>query len=144
MTKRSEIIERRLRLAEMRGRREVTTIRQAAAAADVSLRTAHKDWLAVDALFQERAAARIEPEKGRDLALLDELIAAAMEGARAGKVASIRVINELLARRAAIYGYDAPTKTQVSGEVEHHHYVEPGDDVKRVIEEAERILLGAD
>ena len=144
MAKRSEIIERQQRLAELRRQREVTTRRQAAAALNVSLRTAHKDWLAVDALFREQAAADVAAEKGRDLALLDELIAAAMDGALEGKVASIRVINELLARRAAIYGYDAPTKSQVSGEIDHYHHDELDADARRVVEEAERVLLGQD
>lgn len=141
MAKRSTPIERQLKLAELRRQRKVTTVRQAAAALKVGQGTAHRDWVAVDKLFRQATALESIIEAGRDLALLDDLIAAAMDGALAGKVASIRVINELLSRRAAIYGYDAPTKTQVSGEVEHHHYVEPSDEVKRVVEEAERLLL---
>lgn len=138
MAKRSEVIERQQRLAELRRRREVTTIRQAAAALKVGQGTAHRDWLAVDEMFRQATLAEAKVEAGRDLALLDELIVAAMDAALAGKVASIRVINELLARRAAIYGYDAPTK--MSGEIEHYHYVEPSDAAKRAIEEAERII----
>lgn len=144
MAKRSAIIERRMRLAELRRQREVTTVRQAAAVLEVGQGTAFRDWQAVDEMFRQATLAEAKTEAGRDLALIDDLIAAAMDGAQAGKVASIRVINELLARRAAIYGYDAPTKTQVSGEIEHHHYDELDADARRVVEEAERVLLGED
>lgn len=138
----SEILERRLRLAELRRQRGVASTRDAAQRLGVSPATAWRDWVAVDALFRERAVAEVTVEMGRDLALIDDAIKAVMPQVLAGKVPAIRVLNELLARRASIYGYDAPQRHEVSGEIEHVIH-ELSDDAKRAIEEAERILLAA-
>lgn len=141
-TKADEILERRLRLAELRRQREVSSRRDAAKKLGVGLGTAQRDWVAVDAMFRERAAADVAVEMGRDLALIEDAIKAILPQVKAGKVAAIRVMNELLARRASIYGYDAPTRTEISGQIEHTIH-ELDDDARRVIEEAERILMAA-
>lgn len=138
----SEIVERRAKIAALR-RDGVRNQRAIAEKLGLSLATVNRDCKALDEEYRAQARAHVEVEKGLDLARIEEMIGAAMPDALKGRVAHIRVINELLARRAAILGYDAPVKTQVEhdGEVTHRHAgLDP--DTRAVLEEAERIILG--
>jgi len=124
MASKAEILDRQQRLAQLRRERTTLTQRQAGERLGVSASTINRDWQVVDEWFRREAAADIAVEKGRDLATLDDLIGAAMDKAKTGHVSSIRVINEMLARRSAILGYDAPTQSNVK---------QAGETVVRVI-----------
>ncbi len=137
----SEILERRAKVAALR-RDGVRNQRAIAQKLNLSLATVNRDCKALDEEYRAQARAAVEVEKGLDLARIEELIGAAMPDALQGRVPHIRVVNELLARRAAILGYDAPVKTQVQhdGEVTHKH-VALDPDTRAVLDEAERIIL---
>lgn len=133
------ILERRRKVARLR-LAGITDQRAIAAQLGVSRQTIGYDLKALDAEWRAEYLGDTQQHKAHALARLNALIAANWKEAMDGSTRHGRLVNELLARQAAIIGYDAPTKTTVSGEFEHYHYVEPSDAVKRVIEEAERII----
>lgn len=133
------ILDRRRKVAKLR-LAGITDQQAIAAQLGVSHQTIGRDLKAIDAEWRKEYLRDTQPHKAQALARLNALIAANWKEAMGGSTRHGRLVNELLARQAAIIGYDAPTKTTVSGEFEHYHYVEPSDAVKRVIEEAERII----
>ena len=135
------ILDRRRKVTKLR-LAGITDQRAIAAQLGVSRQTISNDLKAIDAEWRAEYLGDTQRHKAQALARLNALIAANWKEAMDGSTRHGRLINELLARQAAIIGYDAPTVTTVSGELEHYHYVEPGDDVKRAIEEAERIVAG--
>lgn len=109
-----EIADRRLKVSRLRlsGVRNQTKI---AEQLGVGRATIGRDFEWLDKQWAQEHADNVAREKALDLARLEALIEAAWEQALKGSVPHIRVINELLARRAALTGADAPVKREVSG-----------------------------
>lgn len=72
--------------------------------------TVSRDIKAIEADWRERVAADVAAVKGRDDARLDRLYRAAFTKAATGDVGAINACVKILTRRAAMWGYDAPTK----------------------------------
>lgn len=109
-----EIADRRLKVSRLRlsgVRNQVKIAEQLGVSHDTISRDF--DWL--DKLWAQEYLENVAREKALDLARLDRLIEGAWEQASTGSVPHVRVINELLARRAALLGADAPVKREVSG-----------------------------
>lgn len=77
--------------------------------------TISRDILALEARFREQANHDIALIKSIDLERLDRAIAAvyprAINRQDKGQVSAARVMTEMIARKAAMLGYDAPQKT---------------------------------
>lgn len=85
---------------------------QATIAAEVKVNqsTISRDVKAIEAEWRERVAADVATAKGKDDARLERLYAAAFPKAAKGDVGAINACIKVLTRRAAMWGYDAPTR----------------------------------
>ncbi|KKK57096.1 hypothetical protein LCGC14_3057930 [marine sediment metagenome] len=112
--KQQEIIERRMKVSALRlsGFRRQDKI---AEELKVSKATIHRDFLALDLIYKERAASDIAIAKGIDLERIDELIFAIWTRAKGGSLPAIEEIRQLLATRAKLMGLDAPKRQWLSG-----------------------------
>lgn len=81
----------------------------------VSHDTIQRDIAAIESRLSERSAREIAIIKSIDLERLDTAIAAvyprAINRQDKGQVSAARVMTEMIARKAAMLGYDAPQKT---------------------------------
>lgn len=113
----------------------------------VSQPTIHRDVKAIEERWREQAAADIAAAKGQDLARIERLIAALWGDAIAGKWLAVDRITALLSRKAAMLGYDAPTKSERTINLQSaadQIAAELGLDAADVLAEAQRILAGVD
>lgn len=74
----------------------------------VSQPTISGDIKAVEAMWQEKAARDIQTAKGLDLARIERAITALWPGILIGDPVKVAQFVKLLARKAAMLGYDAP------------------------------------
>ena len=81
----------------------------------VSKATIHRDFLVLDEQYKEQAASDIAIAKGIDLERIDDLIFALWVRAKAGNLAAIEEVRQLLGTRAKLMGLDAPKRQWVSG-----------------------------
>jgi hypothetical protein len=121
--------------------------RRVADALGVYEATISRDSTFLEGRFRRQADADIRLAKGLDLARIETLIAAnwpkAIDPTHMGQTAATRVIVELLARKAAMLGYDAPQQVAqtiaVSGEAEPPHLAGLSDeDALAIYEEVRR------
>jgi hypothetical protein len=104
--------------------------------------TVCRDVKAIEADWRERVAADVQGAKGKDDARLERLYAAAFAKATKGDVGAINACVKILARRAAMWGYDAPTKIDLrtyAEELARQTGVAAGD----ILATAETIAAGA-
>ena len=113
----------------------------------VSQPTIHRDVKAIEERWREEASADIATAKGQDLERIECLIAALWGDAINGKWLAVDRITTLLTRKAAMLGYDAPTKSErtinlqsAADQIAAELGLDPGD----VLAEAQRILAGVD
>lgn len=98
-----------LRLA---GVRDQATIAQRLG---VSAATMSRDFAEVNARWRIEAAADIEAVMGQDLERLDAMLLGIWQEATKGRHQAIDRALHILERRAAIYGYDAPKRQEITG-----------------------------
>jgi hypothetical protein len=108
--------------------------------------TIGRDIKAIEEAWRDQAAADIATAKGQDLQRIERLIAALWGDAINGKWLAVDRITALLSRKAAMLGYDAPTKSEqtinfqnAAAAVAAELGLDPGD----VLAEAEKIIAGA-
>ncbi len=112
---------------------------------NVSQPTISRDVRAIEEQWRGDAAADIAVAKGQDLQRIERLIAALWSDAINGKWLAVDRITSLLGRKAAMLGYDAPTKSErtinfqaAAEQIATELGLDPGD----VLAEAERIVAG--
>lgn len=112
--KEQEIIERRLKVAEIRisGLRSCRKIAKALQpfGYNVSYVTVERDLQALDAQWREQAASDTASAKSMDIERLEEMLFAVWPRVRRGDLAAIESAISIIKQRAAIYGYNAPTR----------------------------------
>lgn len=98
------------------------------------------DFRIIDQIWQERAQQDIATAKGLDIERCERLIAACWPKAMSGHTPSVKVILDVMIRRAKLLGLDAPiTINDVTGEVRRLS-AEFGMDVSEIMAEAQRII----
>jgi hypothetical protein len=139
-----EAIDRRRQVANLRltGNHDQTAI---AKMLGVSQPTISRDFAALDAEFQQRAAEEVATHKGLDLVRIETLIQGLWPLARRGDDVAVREVHRLLNRKAKMLGLDAPKRVETSHEVTLRTFAETlvqGSDISpdEVVEEAMRLL----
>ena len=113
---REKFTERRLRAWELR--KSGASYRAIARELGYSYDTAHKDVQHVFRTLIERTTESAEQARKIDTERLDTMLLALASKIRDGNVAAIGQAIQILARRAKMYGYDAPEKVEMSGSME--------------------------
>lgn len=77
--------------------------------------TISRDIKEIEARWRQQAAADIAAMKGQDAERIDWLIRSVWPAAESGDLAAVDRVIDLLKRRAAMFGYDAPDRIDVTG-----------------------------
>lgn len=105
----------------------------------VSPGTISRDFAALDQRFQAQAAQDIATAKGLDLERIETLIRGLWGEAANGRWLAVDRVVALLARKAAMLGYDAPAKVDLARYV-REQALALGLDPDLAVAEAERII----
>lgn len=81
----------------------------------VSKATMCRDFAEVNARWRKEAAADIDAAKGQDLERLETMLLGLWQDATKGRLGPVEKALHILERRAAIYGYDAPKRQEITG-----------------------------
>ena len=95
-----------LMLSGVRGQKQI------AAAVGVDQSTISRDIKAIEADWKKQAVVDLDEAKTIDLRRIDEAIRAVMPQVRKGHLSAVDRMVALLKRRADIFGYDSPKRTE--------------------------------
>jgi hypothetical protein len=127
---------RRLRALQLR--LAGSSYRQIAAALGTTHPTAIKD---VDAMLREYAEEPAEKVRSAEAARLDRLLLAHWPAAILGNLKATDTVLQIMARRAALLGLDAPRKVDITTWIREQAVAE-GLDPDRAVEDADAFVRG--
>ena len=113
----------------------------------VSAATMCRDFAEVDARWRKESVADIDAAKGQDLERLEAMLLGIWQDATKGKWLAVDRALRILERRAAMYGYDAPKRSELTGrdgealriEVEQRGGLTDEERVERLVALYERV-----
>lgn len=106
----------------------------------VNQSTISDDFKAIDAFWRERAQQDIAAAKGLDVERCERLIAACWGEAMKGHIPSVKMVIEVMGRRAKLLGLDAPVTVNFVQDEARRLAAEFGLNISEIMAEAQRIV----